>query len=104
MVGQSSRRVFRGVELEFGVLREFFGECFEESRSFVELRVAWWTECWGVALWTESLRSRVVGEARVRTLRDTDQRRVHVQARAQCPTPEGLEEQSRRGTTRSGKS
>ena len=43
-------------------------------------------------------------EARVRTRRDASQRHVHVQARAQCPTPEGPEERSHRGTTRSGKS
>ena len=44
------------------------------------------------------------GEARVRTQSDTNQRHVHVQARGQCPTPEGPEERSRRGTTRPGKS
>ena len=43
--------------------------------------------------------SRVV-ETRVRTPSDASQRRVHVQTRAQCPTPEGLEERSRKGTTR----
>ena len=36
-----------------------------------------------------------VGEARVRTPSDTNQRRVHVQARAPFPTPEGLSRSGR---------
>ena len=38
-----------------------------------------------------------VGEARVRTPSDPNQRHVHVQARAQCPTPEGFEGRSPSG-------
>ena len=41
-------------------------------------------------------------EARVRTRSDASQRHVHVQARAQCPTPEGPEERSKRDDAQKG--
>ena len=42
-------------------------------------------------------------EARVRTRSDASQRHVHVQARAQCPTPEGPEERSKRDDAQKGR-
>ena len=92
-----------------GVFRESFSLSFCPERFCTESSTessqtgSFCTES-SSALWTESRRSRVVGEARVRTPSDTNQRHLHVQARAQCPTPEGPEERSRRGTTRPGKS
>ena len=49
--------------------------------------------------WRESLL-----ETRVRTSSDASQRDVHVQARAPCPTPEGLEGRSPSGRREKGKS